>query len=44
MTRRLESHKEDPIEELTEIYEDIKEIEGYLAKTINIANFTIQKH
>ena len=27
MTRRLESHKEDPMEELMEVYADVDEIE-----------------
>ena len=44
MTRRLEDHKEDAMEELMEVYAEVKEIEGYLSKTINIANFIIQKH
>jgi uncharacterized protein (UPF0335 family) len=44
MDRRLENHKDDVMEELMEVYEDVKEVEGYLSKTINIANFIIQKH
>ena len=41
MTRRLENHKEDAMEELMEVYQEVKEIEGHLSKTINIANFII---
>lgn len=41
MTRRLDSHKEDAMEELMEVYQEVKEIEGYLSKTINIANFIL---
>ena len=41
MTRRMENHKEDAMEELMEVYEEVKEIEGYLSKTINIANFIL---
>ena len=44
MTRRQEFHKDDPLEELIEVYHDVKEIETYLSKTINIANFIIKKH
>lgn len=44
MTRRMDDHKEDAMEELMEVYEEVKEIEGYLSKTINIANFILQKH
>lgn len=44
MTRRLENHKEDALEELMEVYEEVKEVEGYLSKTINIATFIVQKH
>ena len=28
MTRRLENHKDDPMDELMEVYDDVKEIEG----------------
>lgn len=38
MTRRLESHKEDPMQEMLEIYQEVKEIEGQLMKTINIGS------
>ena len=44
MTRRMDDHKEDAMEELMEVYQEVKEIEGYLSKTINIANFILQKH
>lgn len=44
MTRRLEIHKEDPMEELMEVYQEVKEIESNLKKCINIANFMIEKH
>ena len=27
MTRRLDSHKDDPMEELMEVYQDVKEVE-----------------
>ena len=30
MTRRLEDHKEDAMEELMEVYAEVKEIEGYV--------------
>ena len=39
--RRQERHKDEPIEELNEVYEDVNEIEANLAKAINIANFII---
>ena len=38
MTRRLESHKEDPMEELMEVYADVDEQEQNFAKCINIAS------
>lgn len=41
MTRRMDDHKEDAMEELMEVYQEVKEIEGYLSKTINIANFIL---
>ena len=44
MTRRLEEHKEDPIEELMEVYQDVNEMEEDFKKTLNIANFIIAKH
>ena len=44
MTRRLELHKEDAMEELMEVYQEVKEIETYLQKSINISNFMIEKH
>ena len=37
MTRRLKNHKEDPIEELMDVYEDVKAMAAEFAKTINIA-------
>jgi hypothetical protein len=30
MSRRLELHKEDEMEELMEVYQEVKEIETYL--------------
>ena len=44
MAKRMDKHKDDAMEELMEVYQDVKEIEGHLAKTINIASFIIQKH
>ena len=44
MTRRLEIHKEDPMEELLEVYQDVKEIENNLKRTIKIAYFMIEKN
>jgi hypothetical protein len=41
MSRRLELHKEDAMEELMEVYQEVKEIETYLQKSINIAEFMI---
>lgn len=38
MTRRLESHKEDPMQELLEIYQEVRELESQLKKTINIGS------
>ena len=38
MTRRLDNHQDDPMEELLEVYQDVKEIEANLQKTINIAS------
>lgn len=44
MTRRLEIHKEDPMDELLEVYQDVKEIENNLKRTIKIAFFMIEKN
>ena len=44
MTRRLEIHKDDPMDELMDVHEGVKEIEAYLSKTINIASSAVQKH
>jgi hypothetical protein len=44
MTRRLNIHKDDAIEELQEVYTEVKEIESNFIKTINIAKFMIEKH
>ena len=44
MTRRLENHLDDPMEELLEVYQDVKEIEAYLGKSLNIGNFIIAKN
>ena len=44
MTRRMENHKDDAMEELMEVYEEVKDIETCLTKTINIAHFIMQKH
>ena len=44
MTRRLEIHKDDPMDELMDVYEGVKEIEDQLSKTINIATSAVQKH
>ena len=41
MTKRSKTHKEDPIEELREVYEDIRTMESEFAKTINIAQFIL---
>ncbi len=38
MTRRLDCHKEDPMEELMEVYNDCKEIEQTLGKALNIGS------
>lgn len=34
----------DPIEELQEVYQDVKEIEVNLAKAVSIGNFIISKN
>jgi len=44
MQRRLDNHKEDPMEELLEVYEDVGYLEDDFKKSINIANFIIEKH
>ena len=42
--KRQERHKDDPIIELNEIYEDVNEIEANLAKAISIASLIIKKN
>ena len=44
MQRRLEQHSMDPIEELMEVYQDVKEIEANLSKAINIGTFILNKN
>ena len=44
MQRRLEHHSMDPIDELMEVYQDVKEIENNLNKAIKIGNFIIAKN
>ena len=44
MTRRLENHLDDPMEELLEVYQDVKEIEANLGKALNIGNFISAKN
>ena len=43
ISRRMEIHNPDPMEELLEVYDDVKEIESNLGRAIEIANFIIQK-
>lgn len=38
MTRRLQNHQEDPMQELLEIYQEVKETEAQLKKSINIGS------
>ena len=42
--KRLEETIEVPMDELVEVYEEVKEVEENLAKAINIANFIISKN
>ena len=44
MQRRLEQHSMDPIEELMEVYQDVKEIEANLSKAISIGTFILNKN
>jgi hypothetical protein len=44
MTRRQENHKEDPMQELLEIYTEVASIESHLKKTINIGKFMVEKN
>ena len=38
MERRQDSHKEDPMEELMEVYGEVKDIESNLDKALNICS------
>lgn len=38
ITRRQNHIKDDPFEELMEVYQDVKEIEQNLSKSLNIAS------
>ncbi len=42
--KRAAKHKDDPLEELNEIYVDIKETETKLHKSIDLAEFLMGKH
>ena len=44
MTRRLENHKEDPMQELVEVYQEVREMEHQMQKSINIGKFIIEKN
>ena len=44
MTRRQDCFKENALDELQEVYGDVKVIEESLSKTVNMAEFIIQKH
>lgn len=44
MTKRLENHLDDPMEELVEVFGLVKEIEANLVKACHIGNFIIQKN
>ena len=44
ITRRMAIHNPDPMEELVEVYDDIKEVESNLGRAVEIANFIIQKN
>ena len=44
MTRRMDFHSPDPMDELVEVYEDVKELEANMARAIEIANFMIDKN
>ena len=40
----MDIHKADLMEELAEVYDDVKQIEANLSRSIEIANFIIQKN
>lgn len=40
----MDFHNPDPMDELVEVYEDVKDLESNLARAIEIANFIIDKN
>lgn len=40
----MEIHNSDPMEELLEVYDDVKEVESNLGRAVEIAYFIIQKN
>ena len=44
MTRRMDKSQPDPIDELYEVYDDVKEIEINLQKAIDLSIFIITKN
>jgi len=44
MTRRMEKNQAYPIDELLEVYDDVKELEANLQKAIDLSKFIITKN
>ena len=44
MTRRMEKNQADPMDELIEVYDEVKEIEANLQKAIDLSKFIITKN
>ena len=44
MTRRMEKNQADPMDELLEVYDDVKELEANLQKAIDLSKFIITKN
>ena len=40
----MDCMRTEPVEELVELHQDIKEIEDFLQKAIHIGTFIIEKH
>ena len=44
MTKRLDKNQPDPMDELLEVYDEVKEIEANLKKAIDLSMFILAKN
>ena len=44
VSRRADRHKEDPLEELSDVYQEVEELESQIKKAVNIGGHVIQSY